>query len=193
MYKSEHNEMWTSDRATPYPCVSPLNHNFKDLVEYEEGVDYKVENVHRQVIVDGHLEWLTQLTVIPIHPLVKEIESALHLFPEDKTPYERGLYDGYINCKELIEKYTPEPDFGEPIGSEIQSIEPPPEKYGWVKASDRNPTKKGVYKVRALNNKKNPVEDEIWWTGRNLSNGWLCREGCEVLEWFNRTELNIKI
>ena len=66
LYKSEYNEMWTSDRATPYPCVSPLNHNFKDLQEYKEGVDYRIENTHRQVIVNGHLEWVTQLTAIPI-------------------------------------------------------------------------------------------------------------------------------
>lgn len=58
----------------------------------------------------------------------------------------------------------------------------------WIKASERQPSKRGVYKIKGLNNWGDPVEDNIWWTGLSRDNGFIIREGCKILEWLDESE-----
>lgn len=59
----------------------------------------------------------------------------------------------------------------------------------WVKVSEHgNPSVKGFYTIRGLNNQGNPVthegKDKMWYTGTT----WLVREGCKVTEWLDEVQ-----
>ncbi len=55
----------------------------------------------------------------------------------------------------------------------------------WIKSCDREPSVKGFYTVKGLNNQGNPVDhndkDKIFFSGIS----WIIRDGCKVTEWLN--------
>lgn len=59
----------------------------------------------------------------------------------------------------------------------------------FVKVKDRNPSEKGFYTIRGLNNQGNTVEnhdpnEKVWFSGTS----WIVREGCEVIGWFDESK-----